>query len=295
MEPIQGQAAPAAGEDQSIFQSNLPLAEKLERARVELLDLSARNRLLNMPRGGRGSRSIEIIDEKTDEIFRLLVREGKTFTFLPGRAAETKNLVPEGAEEASAEAASHKLPAAETDEIEELAQPDDDSTDDRGVLRRHADTRLQTRLTSKGLQKRLLELYLDARTLEEEQGVNVLFLAMGALKWVDPNNAENIRYAPLLLIPVQLDRGNAGERFNLKARQEDFASNLSLEAYLDRVHALRMPVFEANDTFEPLGYMELVRSSVEIKETWEVLPDHMSVGFFSFAKFLMYRDLDQTV
>ncbi|SEA41320.1 DUF3320 domain-containing protein [Paraburkholderia sartisoli] len=294
MESVRGQAASAAGEDQSIFQSNLPLVEKLERARIELLDLSARNRLLNMPRGARGGRSIEIIDEKASEIFRLLVREGKTFTFLAGRAAETGDLVREGADEASVEDASDKAPA-ELDEIDELAQPEDNSADERGVLRRHADTRLQTRLTSKGLQKRLLELYLDARTLEEEQGVNVLFLAIGALKWVDPNNAENIRYAPLLLIPVQLDRGNAGERFNLKVRQEDFASNLSLEAYLDRVHALRMPAFEANDTFEPLSYMELVRKSVETKDTWEVLPDHMSVGFFSFAKFLMYRDLDQTV
>ena len=294
MEPVQGQTASTVNEDQSIFQSNLPLAEKLERARVELLDLSARNRLLNMPRGARGGRSIEIIDEKADEIFRLLIREGKTFTFLAGRAAEIKDQALESAKGVSTEAPSDKAPI-EPDEIEELAQPDDDSTDERGVLRRHADTRLQTRLTSKGLQKRLLELYLDARTLEEEQGVNVLFLAIGALKWVDPNNAENIRYAPLLLIPVQLDRGNAGERFNLKVRQEDFASNLSLEAYLDRVHALRMPTFEASDAFDPLDYMEQVRKSVETKETWEVLPDHMSVGFFSFAKFLMYRDLDQAV
>lgn len=294
MEPVQGQVASATGEEQSIFQSNLPLAEKLERARVELLDLSARNRLLSMPRGARGGRSIEIIDEKAGEIFRLLVREGKTFTFVAGRAAETKGQAPESADGTSAEAASDKVPV-ESDEIEELAQPDDDSMDERGVLRRHADTRLQTRLTSKGLQKRLLELYLDARTLEEEQGVNVLFLAIGALKWVDPNNAENVRYAPLLLIPVQLDRGNAGERFNLKVRQEDFASNLSLEAYLDRVHALRMPAFEASDAFDPLDYIEQVRNSVETKETWEVFPDHMLVGFFSFAKFLMYRDLDQAV
>ncbi|WP_186094178.1 DUF3320 domain-containing protein [Burkholderia gladioli] len=294
MEPVQGQAASAVAEDQSIFQSNLPLVEKLERARVELLDLSARNRLLNMPRGARGGRSIEIVDEKASEIFRLLVREGKTFTFLAGRAAQTSDQMHEDAGEVSVGDASDRFPH-DQDEIEELAQPDDNSMDERGVLRRHADTRLQTRLTSKGLQKRLLELYLDARTLEEEQGVNVLFLAIGALKWVDPNNAENIRYAPLLLIPVQLDRGNAGERFNLKIRQEDFASNLSLEAYLDRVHALRMPAFEANETFEPLGYMESVRTSVESKDTWEVLPDHMSVGFFSFAKFLMYRDLDQAV
>jgi len=302
MEAEQGVAAAAIGEDRAFFQSNLPLAEKLERARVELLDLSARNRLLNMPRGARGGRSIEIVDEKTAEIFRLLVREGKTFTFVAGRAAEGKELAtPSGAvgEVAANYALSDKAgkaaPAVEPDEIEDLAQPDDNSTDERGVLRRHADTKLQTRLTSKGLQKRLLELYLDANTLEEEQGVNVLFLAMGALKWVDPNNAENVRYAPLLLIPVQLDRGNAGERFNLKVRQDDFASNLSLEAYLDRVHALRMPAFEATDTFEPLDYIKQVRKSVEVKTDWEVLPDHMTVGFFSFAKFLMYRDLDPAV
>ncbi|RQU99436.1 DUF3320 domain-containing protein [Burkholderia cenocepacia] len=293
MEPVQGQATSVAGEDQSIFQSNLPLAEKLERARVELLDLSARNRLLNMPRGARGGRSIEIIDEKVSEIFRLLVREGKTFTFVAGRAAETKNPESAGADESSGDGTSTQM--IEPDEIEDLAQPEDDSMDERGVLRRHTDTRLQTRLTSKGLQKRLLELYLDARTLEEEQGVNVLFLAMGALKWVDPNNPGNTRYAPLLLVPVQLDRGNAGERFNLKGRQEDFASNLSLEAYLDRVHALRMPPFDASDVFDPLEYIELVRKSVETKDGWEVFPDQMSVGFFSFAKFLMYRDLDQAV
>lgn len=268
-----------------IFQSDLPLREKLDRARTELLDLSARNRLLSMPRGARGARSIEVIDEKANEVFRLLVREGKTFTFLAGRAAGAE---PEpGPDEAQ--------PGREPEEIEQLAQPEDDSKDERGVLRRHADTRLQTRLTSKGLQKRLLELYLDSRTLEEEQGVNVLFLTLGALKWVDPNNAENVRYAPLLLVPVQLDRGSAGERFQLKVRQEDFASNLSLETYLDRVHALRMPEFEASEGFDPLDYVERVRVSVKSKADWEVMSDDISLGFFSFAKFLMYRDLDPAV
>jgi hypothetical protein len=163
----------------SIFQGNLPLGEKLERARRELLDLSARNRLLNMPRGASKGRSIEIIDEKTIEVFRLLVREGKAFTFVAGREAETDPL-------ASTEGETTKA----ADEISELAQPDDNTTDARGILRRHADTKLQTRLTGKGLQKRLLELYLDSKTLEEEQGVNVLFLTLGAMKWIDPNNSQ---------------------------------------------------------------------------------------------------------
>lgn len=266
-----------AREQTSLFQSNLPLHEKLDRARTELLDLSARNRLLNMPRSAKGARAVEIIDEKTAEIFRLLVRDSRPFTFVAGKAAR---------------AGDETEPADEIDEIEELAQPEDDETDDRGVSARHSDTRLQTRFTPKGLQKRLLELYHDARTLEEEQGVNILFLALGALKWIDPQNAANIRHAPLILVPVNLERGNAGEKFKLRVRPDDYASNLSLEIFLDRLHGIRLPMFEAGDAFDPTAYLAEVAEAVSAKPGWEVIEDQMVLGFFSFAKFLMYRDLD---
>jgi very-short-patch-repair endonuclease len=264
----------------SVFQSDLPLDEKLDRARTELLDLSARNRLLNMPRSSKGAKAIEVVDEVSAEIFRLLVGEGRPFTFLAGKAAS------------SGEPADGEAPAEDADEIADLAQPEDDIADDRGVFSRHADTRLQTRLTPKGLQKRLLELYFDARTLEEEQGVNILYLALGALKWIDPNNAANVRFAPLVLVPAQLERGNAGEKFKLRMRQEDYASNLSLEVFLDRVHGIRLPAFEAGEGFDPVGYFGEVADAVSAKPGWEVQPDVIVLGFFSFAKFLMYRDLD---
>lgn len=45
----------------SVFNSALPVAQKLERARTELLDLSARNRLLNIPQSARAARSLEVI------------------------------------------------------------------------------------------------------------------------------------------------------------------------------------------------------------------------------------------
>jgi len=268
----------AGHEPASVFQSNLPLKEKLDRARTELLDLSARNRLLNMPRSSKGARAIEIVDEKSAEIFRLLVQEGRPFTFVAGKAAAAGDT-----DDASPD---------EVDEIDILAQPDDDETDARGVRMRHSDTRLQTRLTPKGLQKRLLELYFDARTLEEEQGVNILYLTLGALKWIDPGNAANIRYAPLVLIPVSLERGNAGEKFKLRMRPEDYASNLSLEAFLDRTQGIKLPAFEAGDAFDPVAYFAEVADAVSAKPGWEVMPDDIVLGFFSFAKFLMYRDLD---
>ncbi|MGV7209250.1 DUF3320 domain-containing protein [Oxalobacteraceae bacterium A2-2] len=262
----------------SFLQGGLSPEQKLERARTDLLDLSARNRLLNIPRSAKSARVIEVVDEKSSEIYRILVTEGKTFTFLPGRAASVS---------ASAQ--------HDEDEITDLAQPDDDSVNEHGVLSRHVDTKLQTKLTSKGLQRRLLELYFDARTLEEEQGVNILFLVLGTLKWVDPSNEKNIRYAPLVLVPVNLERGNAAEQFKLKWRQEDVAANLSLEAYLERVHSLTLPVFETGDELNVSSYIDAVADAVKSKINWSVQPDDIVLGLFSFAKFLMYRDLDPAV
>lgn len=264
----------------SVFQGDLPIASKLDRARAELLDLSARNRLLNVPRFSKAARTVEVVDERSAEVFRMLVREGKAFTFSPGKEKERDKAEP----------------GSETDDEEmltDLPQPEEgEAVDDRGIAGRHSDTKLQTRMTSKGLQRRLLDLYGDARTLEEEQGVNVLYLALGMLKWVDPQNAANIRHAPLILVPVQLQRGAAGERFRLRARAEDLSGNLSLEAFLDRVHKLKLPILDPGDEFDPSAYLEATATAVETKENWEVKPDDIVLGFFSFAKFLMYRDLD---
>ncbi|MCZ4072864.1 DUF4011 domain-containing protein [Agrobacterium sp. LMR679] len=170
--------------------------------------------------------------------------EGKAMTFLAGaKGRDSKN--GEGSED-----------------LIELALPEDDDRDENGRLVRHGDTKLQTRMTPNALQKRLLDLYFDARTLEEEQGVNILYLGLGTLKWIDPNNSENIRYAPLILVPVMLERGSAAERFKLKARQEDYASNLSLEGFLDRVHKITMPAFEATDQFSFDDYAAQVAAAI---------------------------------
>lgn len=265
-----------ATEPASVFQSDLPIDAKLERARTELLDLSARNRLLNIPRSAKNAKTLAIVDERGSEVFRLLSRDSKAFTFLAGRGQIGEGEDGEDSDE----------------EIVELGQPEEDDLDTGGVSSRHFDTRLQTRLTPAGLQKKLLDLYYDARTLEEEQGVNILFLAIGTLKWIDPNNATVSRFAPLILLPVELERGNAAEKFKLKARQEDFAANLSLEAYLDRVHGVKLPTFEAGDDFDPVAYAASVADAVSAKSGWEVDLDDIVLGFFSFAKFLMYRDLD---
>lgn len=257
------------------------ITRQLEKSRQALLDLSTRNRLLSLPQAAT-ARVLHFADERTDEVYRLLAGESKAMSFAPAKAEE---------EQAAADPAE----AQETQATLALPQPEesvDEQLDARGVAQRHRDLKLQTRLSSEKLQRRLLDMYSDARTFIEEQGVNILFLALGQLQWFDRNPPDKPRFAPLILLPVALERKSAAERFTLSWLQEDAAENLSLAAKLKADFGLELPEFNAGDDFDPRAYLAAVAAMAAAQPGWQVLPDAMTLGFFSFAKFLMYRDLD---
>jgi len=173
-----------------------------------------------------------------------------------------------------------------------LPQSDDEIDEANHGAPRHMDTRLQTALTSDGLQRRLLALYRDARLIMEEQGVNILYLALGRLKWFEAEKGDTSRHAPLVLVPVQLQRRSGLDRFTLKWWEEDVQENLTLAAKLNSEFGIELPKFPLEEDLVPSRYAEAVAKAVAGQRGWEVQADAMTLGFFSFAKFLMYRDLD---
>ena len=259
----------------------MPLSTKqlLERSRKELLDLSNRNRLLSIPVGSESARVIQVYDELSDQIFRLLVTEKKSLSFLPGCQSNS----PEALTDANAS-------ENENEEIG-LPQPDDENGA-TGLAKRHVDARLQTALSPERLQARLLALFHDARTMIEEQGVNILYLALGHLKWIEAEQADTPRYAPLILVPVEIQRKSVSEKFYILSLDESVQENLSLRAKLQADFGIDLPEFPDAEDFNLNGYFKAVASTIAGAEGWEVLPNSMTLGFFSFAKFLMYRDLD---
>ena len=252
------------------------IRDRLLKERTALLDLSTRNRLLNTPLRTKNNRAIEIVDEIAPEVFRLL-SSGKAMSFLPGVQLSENDRAELNADD---------------DITGAIPQPGDDAVNEKGVASRHADLRLQTRLTSEGLQKRLFDIWYDAQTLEEEQGVNILYLALGLLRWYDADNSDIVRHAPLVLLPVRLERSSAAERFKLKWRDEPPSPNLTLQAKMKAEFALTVKDFPDEDDVDLADYCARVAETVKAKSRWEVLPDAMVLGFFSFSKFLMYRDLD---
>jgi len=252
--------------------SDAALEAILENARRELLDLSTRNRLISTSRSSTRSSRLEIVDELSEEVFRRLVTDQKSMTFLPVKEEEFDD----------EEGEKHGL----------LIQPGDE---DAELSARHTDDKLQTQLTSDRLQKRLLKLYYDARTYQEEQGVNILYLALGFLKWYEGENSDRERYAPLILVPVALDRQSATSRFKILFAEDEITTNLSLQARLKDDFGVVLPEVPEVEELAPTAYYQAVARAVAGQSRWEVRPNDIVLWFFSFSKFLMYRDLDPKV
>lgn len=243
----------------------------LYRARAGLIDTAKRNRLIHTPRPSKRSNALDIVDELSDETFRILVTEGRPMSFLPGAIGA------EGNEGVSA------------DEMDLYLPPEDDGD---GIADRHLDSRLQTRLTPEGLQKRMLALHRDATTIEEEQGISVLYLALGFLRWYESPSSDRLRESPLLLVPISLERSSAKAGFKVRFRDEDLNTNLSLAEMLKNEFGIELPEIDIDDDWSPTLYFEKVRQAVASQSKWSIDDDGMVLGFFSFAKLLMYRDLD---
>ena len=240
--------------------------------RQQLLDIGKRNKLINAPIRKARAKQITIEDELADEVFKILYLQSKSMTFQPAQ-----------------DGISGEVEDAD-DEIVFL--PTEDIEPSPAAAARHSDSKLQTRLTADRLQKKLLTLYRDAQALEEEQGISVLFLALGFLRWYESDSSQIERFAPLILLPVDLERSSARGRFRLVFRDQDLEPNLSLRALLSNDFGLTLPDFPEGDDWLPSDYFEHVQEAVSSSTRWHVRPNTIELGFFSFAKFLMWRDLD---
>lgn len=230
-------------------------AAALEAARRELLDLGLRNPLLNYRT--LAARGVEIVDERPSAVFHHLIGNGRSFTFLPA----SDNGDPDS---------------------RQPAEPDP---------HRHHDTQLQTPYSDSDLQKRLLTTADVAREFLEEQGVNVLYLILGALHWRE-NARAPLRRAPLLLIPAELRRDDAGSRFHLRHTGADLEENAALRLKLALDFQLALPSLPDEEPPDLPAYFAAVAQAVQGMADWRVEETAVSLGFFSFSKLLMVDDLN---
>jgi hypothetical protein len=242
------------------------VSKVLEAARRKLLDTGTRNRLVHVNRANSRANCLNVINEQADEVFSILRVNGRKMRF----KAMGKDKTAEGQEMLLA-----------------LPEADLPSTSDR-----QTDSFLEVPLGPEALARRLLRLATDARTAEEEQGLNILYLAIGFLRWRESPSSEVVRESPLVLLPVQLVRNERTSTFDIVAREDDISTNLPLQERLRQDFGIQLPEMEETEDWAPSDYFAKVRDVVSSKPGWSIDGDGMQLGFFSFAKLLMHRDLD---
>lgn len=157
---------------------------------------------------------------------------------------------------------------------------------------RYTDIHLDTLLGPDALAKKLLKIARDARTAEEEQGVNILYLALGFVTWFEDEKSDVRREAPLVLLPVELVRNQRTSTYDLRIRPDDLITNLPLQQRWQDDFGLALPDLEIDDEWRPTDYFDQVEVIVGQRPRWLIDRNAIQLGFFSFSKLLMYRDLD---
>lgn len=253
----------------------------LQNVRSKLLDLTRRNKLLNYK---ESAKSLRIVDELPDEVYKILVLDGKEMEFVPLRD-----------EKPSAQGSLEGINSGSTQNESILVDKNHELPKPNGkIARKHRDTRLQTTFADAVLERRCKKLLQESRTAIEETGSNFLYLAIGFVEWYESVDSSELNRAPLILVPVKIERSRINRESNcytyiISYTGEDIETNLSLAVKLEHDFNIVLPDLE--DELLPEAYFKDVTSSISRRPNWRVARE-IVLGLFSFSKLLMYRDLD---
>lgn len=241
-------------------------ADRISRWQRKLLDLSLRNRLLNF----RDSKqTLPFLCPDVSALEDQLA-DGKTF-----RALALKDEDPVGTRDL--------LANDEPRLLEEVARD------------AFSKGQIAVPLSRKDAERRLLELHRRAKSDMQEGGTNTLFLAAGFLRWKKSEGETRSYRAPLLLVPVKISRKSAQSEFVIAHHEDDVRFNTTLLEFLKRDFDLNVPELEGDLPRDESGFdlpriLEIMRRKVRDVTGFEVVED-LALSTFSFAKFLMWKDL----
>lgn len=273
-----------------------PVENALKDARSRLVDLSLRNRLLNFKPTKR--RTIQIGEGLPWEIYKAIVQDERRLWLLPKSVEESQNpttkrrlrLVPKSAEE------SQNPTASEPDES--VARREENISHEGRVSEEQDQTdkvdiplRIETGYERTELLNRLAYCRQQARTVLEEQGYNPLHLALFFLRWSENPASKVTCLAPLVLVPVGLDRVRP-DRYQAVWTKEEVQFNVALQVRLKEKQGIELPEVENTSNLRILKeYLKRVDEIFSQNEGWQIEPA-IYLDFFNFTKIVMWKDLD---
>lgn len=278
------QSANELGSDRTVT-DQMRVRKTIDNWKRKLLDVSKRNRALNFK--PNKITTVTIVEEQPAEVFRQLYIQDRAMRFRP--ASLNPELFPpvstpspaDNQEEEEADAFGQSLdfiPYASVDLSEQ-----------------YTDDILQTSASPDNLDKSLRRIADQARLSIEEQGVNTLFLALGMLHYKESAVSEEFWRAPMVLLPVELHRKSARAGYTVQATDDDPIVNPALAEYLRRMFGIALPnlpdLTDLPENYDLQQFLIEATAAIANQEGWQVKTD-IYLSFFSFQKFVMYKDLE---
>ncbi|WP_431262162.1 DUF4011 domain-containing protein [Roseateles chitinivorans] len=246
--------------------------DRLARWQRKLLDLSLRNNLLNFKANKRALR----LDAPDPGLLEDVMSDGKELKLQPRPDLMDGN--------------------------DPRSQAIHEGRDRENLRRQFALDALHRRevfveLSKDELEARMVEMYRNARTTLQEGGANTLYLALGFLTW-NRADKEEVKYrAPLILIPVSLNRRSVRSGFTMTLHDDEPRFNPTLIEMLRQDFHLNLGIADGELPRDEAGLdiAKIWKSvSIAVKDIkgWEV-SEEVVLSTFSFAKYLMWVDLTQ--
>lgn len=224
---------------------------RIDKWKKRLLDLGKKNRLINYRETKRSN--IKIVAPDLVELFRLLVVNETALEF--------------------------PFPFEDYDDDGDEASEPYTSIGD-----------LHTNQTIKEQQKTLRNLRNKAKTALEEQGVNILYLSFGFIRWRESQDSDQIITSPIVLVPVSLTLESITSPFVLRLHEDEVVINPTLKYKMEHEFGVTLPEFDAHED-SITNYLNNLKKSVS-KNKWEVVFE-TGLSLLSFLKINMYEDLDK--
>lgn len=282
----------------------------LENLRTRLLDLTLRNRLLSFRYAPKSV--VRVVDEIPSILFTKLLSSSE-LTFAPVPEPELEEYVievdtkePKESDQISKfENGERKVrpPVKEYAEKIGINVSYELSPRENGKTKsNHQDSKIQTLLYPDELEKAMSRVFGLYKTAIEETGNNLLYLTFGCLEYLESDDSEEPRRAPLVLLPVSLKReappkGNPFYQFTISASGEEPSVNLTLIEKLKREYGINIPIakFEAEDEEQSElsldSYFLLVKELLQkSKPKWKIIND-VNLCTLNFGKLVLYKDL----
>ena len=242
---------------QSQQSDDLQFAASVEDWQRRLLQLDRRNNLLYFK---PGRSAVLIVDQTPDSIVRNLLtsRKGLDFDYAESRS---------------------RRPSANFQPTVDRQDEDDEPYVIPGDL--------SGDISTIDLQRRLRNLQRRDREWEEEQGLNVLYLALGFLEWID-GDGERAK-SPLLLLPCDLKRASPRDPFTLSQNDDDLTTNSTLAVQMEK-SGIALPEIETEGQFVS-EYLVKIRELISAHSEWRVT-DEIYLATFAYSKLAMWGDLE---